>query len=232
MPQHTLTRFDTELDQLKKHILSMGGMVERAIKNAVSSILEQNKDLAEKTIERDKAINALEIQSDEITRNILVRHQPTAGDLRFIVAAIKVVTDLERMGDLAAGIAEGTLRTLKFPSAEYSNLEIIGEKVLLQVNRSLDAYSRGDIDLAMEVIHKDRKIDKRYKTMYRELLTYMMEDPRSISSSIIMSNVAKNLERIADHAASIAEMVVYIIRGHDIRHVDHKEATRLLNEKD
>ncbi len=232
MPQHTLTRFDAELDQLKQHILSMGGLVERAIKNAVSSMLEQDKALAEKTIERDKAINALEVQSDEMTRNILVRHQPAAVDLRFIVAAIKVVTDLERMGDLATGIAEGTLRTLKFPPAEYSNLEIIGEKVLLQVNRSLDAFSRGDIDLAMEVIHKDRKIDKRYRTMYRELLTYMMEDPRSISSSIIMTNVAKNLERIADHATNISEMVVYIIRGHDIRHVDHEAATMLLNEED
>ncbi|MFQ5346197.1 MAG: phosphate signaling complex protein PhoU, partial [Mariprofundus sp.] len=202
----------------------MGGLVERAIRNSVNSMLEQNQELAEKTIERDKAINALEVQSDKLTRSILVRRQPAASDLRFIVASIKVVTDLERMGDLAAGIAEGTHRTRKFPPMEYSNLEIIGEKVLMQVNRALDAFSRGDIDLAMEVIGKDKKIDKRYKTMYRELLTYMMEDPRSISPSIILTNAAKNLERIADHATNIAEMVVYIIRGHDIRHVDNKAA--------
>lgn len=209
----------------------MGGFVERAIKNAVRSMLEHDQVLAKKTIERDKAINALEVQSDELTRSIIARRQPAAVDLRFIVAAIKVVTDLERMGDLAAGIAEGTLKTRKSPPVEYSNLEIISEKVLQQVHRALDAYSRGDINLAMEVIERDKKIDKRYRTMYRELLTYMMEDPRSISSSIILTNVAKNLERIADHATNIAEMVIYIIRGHDIRHVDHEEAARILRDE-
>jgi len=230
MSLHTIRRFDSELYQLKEQILTMGGLVERAIKNAVDSMLELDMELAKKTIEQDKAINALEVQSDELTQSILVRRQPAAGDLRFIVAAIKVVTDLERMGDLATGIAEGALKTCNIPVPEYSNLEIIGEKVLLQVSRALDAYSRSDIELALEVIERDRKIDKRYRTMYRELLTYMMEDPRSISSSLILTNVAKNLERIADHATNIAEMVVYIIRGHDIRHVDHEAATILIQE--
>ncbi|MDT8376216.1 MAG: phosphate signaling complex protein PhoU [Mariprofundaceae bacterium] len=229
MPQHTIKRFDEELHILKELVLSMGGLVERAIGHAVKSMLEQDKKLANKTINRDKAINALEVQCDEMTRDILVRRQPAAGDLRFIMGIIKLVTDLERMGDLAAGIAEGTLRSLEYPPKNFSNLDIMGEKVQKQINRTLDALSRGDIKLAMTVIEKDAGIDVLYKRMYREMLTYMMEDPRDITASIILSNVAKNLERISDHATNIAEMVIYIERGHDIRHVDHEAAAKLLS---
>jgi len=229
MPQHTIKRFDEELDKLKELVLSMGGLVERSIGNAVKSMLEQDKKVANKTINRDKAINALEVQCDEMTRDILVRRQPAAGDLRFIMGIIKVVTDLERMGDLAAGIAEGTLHSLEHPPKNFSNLDIMGEKVQKQVNRTLDALSRGDTELAMTVIEKDERIDVLYKRMYREMLTYMIEDPRDITASIILSNVAKNLERISDHATNIAEMVIYIERGHDIRHVDHEAAAKLLS---
>ncbi len=229
MPQHTIKRFDEELNRLKELVLSMGGLVERAIGHAVKSMLEQDEALARKTIERDKAINALEVQSDELTRDILVRRQPAAGDLRFIMGIIKVVTDLERMGDLAAGIAEGVLHSLEHPPKNFSNLDIMGEKVQRQVNRSLDALSRGDTDLAMTVIEKDEGIDVLYKRMYREMLTYMMEDPRDITASIILSNIAKNLERISDHATNVAEMIIYMERGHDIRHVDHDAAAKLLS---
>lgn len=230
MPQHTMKRFDEELSELKEHVLSMGGLVEKAIGNAVVALLEQDAELARKTIERDKAINALEVQCDELTKSILVRRQPAAGDLRFIIATIKVVTDLERMGDLASGIAEGVLRMRDHPPKSFSNLEAMGEKVQQQVNRALDAFSRGDIELAMKVIEKDKGIDALYKGMYREMITYMLEDARVITSAIILSNAAKNLERIGDHATNIAEMVIYMIRGHDIRHVDHDEAERMLRE--
>ncbi len=228
MPLHTMKRFDEELDALKEHVLAMGGLVERAVGNAVKSMLEQDEALAEKTLERDKAINALEVQCDEMTRDILVRRQPAAGDLRFIMGIIKLVTDLERMGDLAAGISQGMLRARDNPPRHFSNLDIMGEKVQRQVNRALDAFSRGDTELAMTVLAKDEGIDVLYKRMYREMVTYMMEDPRSIGTSIILSNVAKNLERISDHATNIAEMVIYMERGHDIRHVDHEAAARLL----
>jgi phosphate transport system protein len=232
MPLHTMKRFDEELTELKELILAMGSLVERAIGNGVKSMLEQDPILAEKTLDRDRAINALEVQCDELMRDILVRRQPAAGDLRFIMGTIKLVTDLERMGDLAAGIAKGMLRAQENPPHVFSNLGLMGEKVQLQVNRALDAYSRGDIDLAMTVIEKDEGIDVLYKRMYREMLTYMMEDPRSISSSIILSNVAKNLERISDHATNVAEMVIYMERGHDIRHVDHEAAARILAGED
>ncbi|MDX8384476.1 MAG: phosphate signaling complex protein PhoU, partial [Ghiorsea sp.] len=152
--------------------------------------------------------------------------------LRFIMGIIKLVTDLERMGDLAAGISKGMIRTLEHPPRNFSTLDIMGDKVVRQVNRALDAFSRGDTDLAMTVIEKDAGIDILYKRMYREMLTYMMEDPREITSSIVLSNVAKNLERISDHATNIAEMVIYMERGHDIRHVDHEAAARLLAGED
>ncbi len=226
--QHTIKRFDEEMVELKEHVLSMGGLVERAVGHAVRAMIEQDEKLALKTIERDRAINALEVQCDEMTRDILVRRQPAASDLRFILGIIKAVTDLERMGDLAASIAKGMIQSEEAPLRNFSNLDTMGERVQKQVQRALDAFSRGDADLAMKVIQKDVKIDKLYKRMYRELLTYMMEDARSISGSIILSDAAKNLERISAHATNIAEMVVYMEYGHDIRHVDHDAAAKIL----
>ncbi len=228
MNVHTLRRFDDELTQLKERVLSMGGLVERAIGNAVKSMLEQDEKLARKTISRDSAINALEVQCDDITRSIIVRRQPAANDLRFIITIIKVVTDLERMGDLAASLAKEAIQMQNHPPADFSHLEALGNQVQQQVNRALDALSRGDIDLAMSVIKKDKNVDKLYKNMYREMITCMLENPHAISTSITLSNAARNLERIADHATNIAEMVIYNIQGHDIRHVNHKEAAKLL----
>lgn len=226
--QHTMKRFDEEMIELKERVLSMGGLVERAIGHAVKAMLNQDEKLALKTIERDRAINALEVQCDEMTRDILVRRQPAAGDLRFILAIIKVVTDLERIGDMAASIAKGMIQSEESPPRNFSNLDTMGEKVQKQVQRALDAFSRSDADLAMVVIQKDVKIDKLYKRMYRELLTYMMEDARNISSSIILTDAAKNLERISAHATNIAEMVIYMEYGYDIRHVDHEAAAKIL----
>ena len=212
MTVHTMKKYEEELDRLKQLVLQMGGLVERAIDQSIRGTMEQDSDLAQTTIEGDAAINALEVQSDELMKSILVRRQPAAGD------------------DLAAGISEGMLRAMEHPPKNLSSFALMGEKVKRQVNKALDAFSRGDIDMAMEVIENDEHIDQLHKSMYRETLTYMMEDPRQISSSIILSNMAKNLERIADHATNIAEMVVYMIRGHDIRHVDHAAAARMLRE--
>lgn len=232
MSAHTMKRFDEELSTIKELILTMGGLVEKAIADATRAVLTQDEELARKTVEGDRSINTLEVRCDELIRDILVRRQPAAGDLRLIMASVKVVTDLERMGDLAAGIAEGMLTTLEHPPHSYSSLETLSEKAQRQVNRALDAFSREDFDLAMTVIKKDKSIDKIYRGMYRELLTYMMEDARHISSSIVLTNIAKGLERIADHATNIAEMVIYITHGHDIRHVDGKAAAAMVKGKE
>ncbi len=229
MPQaHIASRFDEELSEIKNRVLALGGLVEKAIANAMIALLENDTELARKTIERDKAINALEVQCDDLTRRILVLRQPAASDLRFIISAVKVVTDLERMGDLSAGICEGVLELAAMPSRPKANLKGISELVQAQVARALNALAQGDIDMAMEVIEKDVAIDELYRGSYREMLTHMMESPPQISAYIILSNVAKNLERIGDHATNICEMVIYTIRGHDIRHVDHDAAGALL----
>jgi len=225
---HTAKRFDEELSELKNRVLSLGGLVEKAIGNATRALLQRDTELARTTIERDKAVNALEVQCDDLTRRILVLRQPAAGDLRFIISAIKVVTDLERMGDLAVGICEGALRLEEVPVQTRVSLSGMSELVIAQVSRALDAMARGDIELAMEVIEKDGAIDAMYHSAYREILTYMLESPPQISGYIILSNIAKNLERIGDHATNICEMVIYTIRGHDIRHVDHEAAAALL----
>jgi len=227
-----MKRFDEELSAIKELILSMGGLVEKAIADATTAVLKQDKELARQTVDGDRSINTQEVRCDELIRDILVRRQPAAGDLRLIMASVKVVTDLERMGDLAAGIAEGVLTTLDHPPRTFSSLEILSEKAQRQVNRALDAFSREDFDLAMTVIEKDKGIDKIYRSMYRELVTYMMEDARNIEASIVLTNIAKGLERIADHATNIAEMVIYITHGHDIRHVDNKAAAALVKGKE
>jgi phosphate transport system protein len=223
-----VTRFDEELTALKNHVLSLGGLVEKAIANAMTALLKQDSELAKKTIERDKAVNALEVECDEMTRRILVLRQPAAGDLRFIISTIKVVTDLERMGDLAAHISQAALKLEGVPVQSRAGLSGMSELVQQQVSRALDALSTGDIDLAMEVLEKDAAIDDLYRGTYREMLTHMLENPPQISAYITLANVAKNLERIGDHATNICEMVIYMIRGHDIRHVDHEAAAALL----
>ncbi|MBF0281165.1 MAG: phosphate signaling complex protein PhoU [Zetaproteobacteria bacterium] len=228
-PHHIMKRFDQEMDDVKKLILSMGALVERAIENAISSIINQDESLARKTIERDKTINALEVECDELTRNIMVRRQPAAGDLRFIIAIIKLVEDLEHMGDLAASIATTALQTSKQPSNYYDSIETMGEKVVEQMHNALDALARGDIEMAIDVIARDKKIDKRHRAMQREVLTYMMEDPRSISQLLNLSTVAKQLERISDHAVNVAKLVIYITSGQDVRHIDIKAVKELVN---
>jgi len=206
----------------------MGGFVERAIRHAMQSMLDQDDVLARKTIKRDRIINAMEIQCDNMTRNILARRQPAAGDLRFIVTSIKVVTDLERIGDLAADIAQGVLDISDNPPMNSSALEIMAEDVQRQLNHTLDAFSRADVDLAISVLTEYEGIERLQRSIYREIISSMTEDQRLMTSSIILSSIANNLKSISSHARNIAEMVIYMTRGHDIRHVDHAAATLIL----
>jgi phosphate transport system protein len=225
---HTVKRYDTELAGLKAQVLGMGGLVEGAISNAMRALVTHDTALARQTIDHDLAINAVEVECDDLISRIIALRQPAAGDMRFILAAVKAVTDLERMGDLAAGICEGVVFLDERPLHPSPNLAGMGRIVESQVERALKAFSDGDIDLAMAVIENDHTIDTLYQGMYREVLTYMLENPQYLSGYIILSNVAKNLERIGDHATNICEMVIYMIRGHNIRHVDHDAAAALL----
>ena len=231
MPHHTLKRFEDELNELKEKILAMGALVEKATNRSMNSLIKHDTKRAHKVIARDSAINALEIEIDEMTRTILALRQPAASDLRFVMTTIKVVTDLERMGDLAEGIAEKMLQTEDHPLIQVDSLHDLSDLVLTQIKIALDAFARGDIEAAMRCIESDKKVDAKYNAMMREHLTYMIEDPRQIGAGLIASNIAKNLERIGDHAVNVAEMVIYMVKGHDIRHIDHNTASALINEK-
>jgi phosphate transport system protein len=227
--QHIIKRFDEELTELKEHVLAMGGLVEKALKRSMNSLIMQDPKRALKVIERDKAINALEIQIDEMTRSILALRQPAAGDLRLVISTIKVVTDLERMGDLAENIAEEMLKSQDRPLTHLTTLQSLAEQTAIQLNQALDAFARGDVNWALHVIENHQKSEDLFNSMQRENLTYMLEDPREITSGMMIFAIGRALVRISSHATNIAEMVIYMIQGHDIRHVDHETAAMLLN---
>jgi phosphate transport system protein len=225
MIQHTVKSFEDELNTLKSKVLEMGELVKKATKR---SIFKHDVERAHKVIERDSSINALEVEIDELTRDIIALRQPAAGDLRFVISTVKVVTDLERMGDLAENIAISMLKTEEHSLIDTDSLLSLSDKVMVQIDDALKAFSKGDVDLAMACIERDKKIDSKYKAIHREYITYMLEDPRQITGGLIASDIAKFLERIADHAVNISEMVIYMVKGHDIRHVDHKTAKALI----
>jgi len=231
MNQHTIKRFEDELTELKNKVLAMGGLVEKATKRSMNSLIKQDAKRAYKVIDRDHDINALEIEIDEMTRTILALRQPAASDLRFVMTTIKVVTDLERMGDLAENIAENMLKTEDHPLTQVSSLQSLSDLVLAQLQIALDAFAKGDIKESVTCIKGNEKVKQKFKSMQREYLTYMMEDPRQITAGLIATDIARNLERIADHAVNIAEMVIYMVKGQDVRHADHSTASDLLNKE-
>jgi len=225
---HTIRRFEEELNELKSLIMSMGGLVEKAIAESTKAFLELDTKLAQKVIDRDAVINSMEVQCDELIRHILVRRQPAASDMRLIISATKIVTDLERLGDLAEGIAKRTFDVHEVEISGHAKIVEIADLVAEQVHDALDALARQDIYLAFQVISEDQDINTRYQNIFREILTYVAEDQKNISCAVVLASIAKNLERIGDHATNIAEMVIYMVKGHDIRHVDHETAAALL----
>jgi phosphate transport system protein len=230
MALHTTTRYDEELNDLRSHVLSMGERVQAALDLAASAVNERDQGLAQKIIEQDKAINDLEMTCDEMTCTLLVRRQPAGGDLRFVIACNKIVTDLERMGDLVAGIGRGSLRIGEHPMPDPDGLPQMIDKVRQQVSLVLNAFGRDDMQTAMQVIADDDVIDEMNASIYQHLLDQMSKDPALISATIPMTNIVKNLERIGDLAASVAEMVVFMVSGKDIRHISSLSAANRLLE--
>ncbi len=229
MTQHTIKRYDDELNELKARVLDMGALVERAIRRSMKALNKFDTERARKVIDRDRAINALEVEIDEMTRTILALRQPAAGDLRFIITTIKIVTDLERCGDLAEGIAKAVVRNQDHPLTNLDSMNSLADVVCKQISVALDAFARGDVDAALACVEGDEKVDKLFKAMQRENLSYMIEDPRQISVGLAAFNIGRNLQRIGNHATNISEMVIYMVKGHDIRHVDHETAAALLS---
>lgn len=212
-------RFEEQLETVRQDLLRMGATVESMIADANQALVERDGELARSVLERDHEVDRLEIKIDEACHSLLVRHQPTAVDLRFLIAAMKITNDLERMGDSAVNIVQSVEKlNLEPPLKPYIDLPRMSQLVREMVRLSLDAFVRRDAQLGVEVCESDDDIDGIYKQLFRELLTFMIEDPKTVSRALHLLLIARNLERIADHATNVAEDVIYYVEGRDIRH--------------
>ena len=210
---------DQDLDRVRQMLLKMGGMVEGMVAKATQALLERSSRLCTEVIEGDNEVDQLEIEIDETVHSIMSRKQPIAVDLRFLVAVMKINSDLERIGDSAVNIAQSAEQINDQPPLKpYIDLPHLSELVQKMVRNSLDAFVRRDTQLATEVCGSDDEVDGLYKQIFRELLTYMIEDPKTVSRALHLLLISRNLERIADHATNIAEDVIYYVEGRDIRH--------------
>ncbi|MCI3952389.1 MAG: Phosphate transport system regulatory protein PhoU [Burkholderiales bacterium] len=226
MTIHTDREYEAELERLHEQILLMGASVEEMIASSIRALTERDSELARRMIEYDHQINRLEVETDELCLRVLAKRQPVASDLRFITIALKLVTDLERIGDLGVNICERVIELNLEPTLKpYVDLPRMAETVRAMVRDALDAFVATDAQRAQQVIDRDRIVDAYYAQTFRELLTYMMEDPRNIYRAIRAQSIAKYLERIGDHATNLAEMVVFMAMGKDIRHLGSKDVS-------
>jgi phosphate transport system protein len=217
--QHISASFDLELDKLRTMILAMGGKVEQMIAGSIKSLIERDSDLASRIIVMDHEVNGLEVAIDEKCLELLALRQPAARDLRFITLALKIVTDLERIGDQCANVAKRVREINEEPPIKpYIDIPRMAHWTEVMLKESLDAFVRGDVDLAVKVCKDDNFVDELNIQIQRELLSYMIEDPATITRAIKLNYISKYLERIADHATNIAEMVIFMVKGKDIRH--------------
>jgi phosphate transport system protein len=221
MPDHTLKQFDAELEALRARVLQMGGLVEEQIVRAMESLANGNVQMAARVVEDDHRVNALELAIDEECSTIIARRQPAAVDLRMLMMVVKTITDLERIGDEAAKIARMTqlIYEADRPFVPRTNdVRHMADVALAMLRNSLDAFARLDLAVAAKVVRQDDRVDESFRGILRQLITFMMEDPRTISHSIEILFIAKAIERIGDHAKNMSEYVVYMVKGKDVRH--------------
>jgi phosphate transport system protein len=230
MPQHTDRAYEEQLSRLRANVLEMGGLVEDQIAQAVKALTERDVALAQTTIDRDHTVNRFDVEIDELCLKLLALHQPAARDLRLITTALKITTDLERIGDMAAHIAERALEldaeAPVEPKAESMiDLPLMANLARSMLHRALDAFVREDPELALAVCQSDDAIDKLHGQLFRALLAFMVNDPATIARTMRLLFVSKNLERVGDHATNIAEMVIFLVKGRSIRHMDKAPRT-------
>ncbi|MBM3368448.1 MAG: phosphate signaling complex protein PhoU [Betaproteobacteria bacterium] len=233
LTEHISTAFEADLDTTRTRVLQMGGLVEAQILAAINAYVSGDAELIRQVIDNDARVNGYEVAIDGACNHIVVRRQPAASDLRLIMAISKIVTDLERMGDEAKKIAKmakqlhdhSTPTAQRFPAIRHA-----AETAVKMLRLALDAFARLDVAVAAEVLKEDSEIDAEFKSVLRELITYMMEDPRTITPALGTVWVAKAVERIGDHAKNVAEQVIYIVRGTDVRHTSFKDIERELSK--
>jgi phosphate transport system protein len=220
LDQHISQKYNEELETIRNRVLAMGGIVEQMLSDAIRAIVDGDSALGSQVVKDDHKVNQLEITIDEECGRILARRQPAASDLRLILAIVKTITDLERIGDEAEkiGYLATRLAQVERPGNNYRELEHLGSHVKRQVHAALDAFARLDPALAVETVRQDSLVDKEYESIQRQAITFMMEDPRTIRRVLDVMWTARALERIGDHAKNICEYVVFLVHGKDVRH--------------
>ena len=234
LDQHISHQFNEDLEHLRTKLLEMGGLVENQLKDAIKAIETADGALAEKVIKTENEVDRREVALDQECIALLARRQPAASDLRLVIMVTKATRDLERMGDEANKIAKMAIALNEDggdSARGYVELRHLGSNVIRIVGRVLDSFARYDVDAALEVVREDKNIDIEYKSAMREMITYMMEDPRSISRVMNVMWALRALERIGDHARNIAEHVIYLVHGMDLRHIPLSEMEKALESK-
>ena len=233
LTHHISRRFNEDLERVRSRVLSMGGFVEQQIQKAITALLEGDSALGEAVAIADQQVNDMEVSIDEECSRILATRAPAAGDLRVIVAIIKTITDLERMGDEGEkiGYIASRLATMERPADKYREIKHLGRIVTEMVHESLDAFARMDADEALRVARQDRLVDEEYEAIQRQSITFMMEDPRTIRRALDVMWVVRSLERIGDHAKNISEYIIYMVYGKDVRHTSLDDVERALGQR-
>ena len=227
--EHTFKQYDAELEAVRSKVLEMGGLVELQIVHALEALVKLDTNLAKEVMFNDKRVNELEIQIDEDCSHIIARRQPAAGDLRMVMMMVKTITDLERIGDEATKIARTAQKIYdedRMYKPRFNEVKSMVALVREMLRTALDGFARLDVSKTVEVAKQDELVDEQFRAAMRQLITFMLEDPRTISMSLEVLFVAKAIERIGDHAKNIAEYVVYMVKGIDVRHSSLEEIAR------
>ncbi|RMH14087.1 MAG: phosphate transport system regulatory protein PhoU [Gammaproteobacteria bacterium] len=230
--QHTSRRFNEELEDIRNDVMAMGGLVEKQTAEAIESLLQGDVELADQVIENDYQVNHHEVSIDNKCTQLLARRQPTATDLRFIIAVIKTITDLERIGDQACRVAVSALKLAEMerPANHFEEIRHLGDSVEQMLRQSLDAFARFDIQKAALLSEKDEHVDIEYEGIMRQHITYMLENPRSIKRSLQVIWAIRAIERIGDHSQNIGEYVIYLVKGKDVRHTSPDDIQKAISE--
>jgi phosphate transport system protein len=228
--QHISHQFNSEMGQLKDDLLQMGGLVEQQVKDAITALTEGDSALAETVRSQDKTVDRMETRIDDESTQLIAKRQPAAGDLRLVMSVVKMVSDLERIGDEAKKIAHLAVALIEEGAAPRSYVEVrhIAHHVGIMLRQALDAFARLDTDQALAILKEDKLVDEEYKTATRSLIALMMEDPRTISRCMSTMWILRSLERVGDHACNLAEQVIFMAKGKDIRHRSLEEAERAI----